>query len=1066
MRNLYRVFSLLLVIAILASCVGTAFATEAPEEITPPASTCGKHHTRVETWPLENNQHYTVCYDCHTAITEACTFQVHNRINPTATTEGSIIYICGGSSAMSEQVSPDYFTGNGCGSTYKVSLPAGSDYTYTNNHNGTHTLASAKAVETNLVHRYTNGVCACGEKEHDFLTLQFNESSAINESGAWTLNDTFVSVDTESGILFGTAYKTDPYLSLDAKGHMINYSIKSGDIVEVRMKSKFLSGSAKDIQFFYTTTANPGYSEGRSVKLANVTFTEDEYQIYRFSLTNNIGEVMNALRLDPFSNNTTPFKAEFQVDYIYVGAPAHAPSNYEDGNLHFDYVGGADAVAKYSANDAYNGYNFDDAATLQWTTTTTGFKTGNAAIDNASGTLTISPKEDSSEFIFLDTAAPLSYEMRNAEVLQVRLKMENFKTVEGKNPFMTMEFRSEDSNLGNSPDLIFPASQPGAAEYITYTVTLSDALRATGTIDTLRLYFGNVSGNSGSKLTIDYIYVGTEEDLPENAWFVNFCNEDGTVLSSQTVNLGQSVSYNGATPTKAHDAENHYSFAGWVDTEGNPANLSNITGTTTVYATYTAENHSFTDSVTTQPGCTAQGIKTYTCTGCERSYTEDIAATGHRTQLVGAIQATCMTEGYSGDLLCIVCGEEVEKGTVIPKGTHVPVTTDGYPATCISSGMTAGTNCGICGITLTAPTIIPATGHTPVYEYEDEDGHVAGCANCAYSRYVEHIYEGGICVCGATTGVVGPIVDESIKINHSLNLTSDISINFAVKAELLTQYDSYYLECMIPTYEKNALVGSQSMIIQPELRGTYYYFSLDGLTSLQMNDVVEATLHMTKDGIEYVSTLDRYSVATYAYAQLNKAASSDALKEMCANLLQYGAKAQLWKGYRTDALADSAMTEEHKGYLTDLETVVFGQNSAIFNDVSKPTVTLAGKALSLDSKVVVRFIMDVTNYTGSLDQLSLRVSYVNINGEKQTVILTEHELYNPAKNYYAFNFDSLLAAELRTVLSVAVYNGETQLSPTMVYSADTYGNGKTGALLTVMQALIAYSDSAKDFFAK
>lgn len=1026
MKKLYRVFSLLLVIAILASCVGTAFATEPSEKSTIPVSPCGKHHTRVETWPLEDNKHYTVCYNCHTAITEECTFQVETRINPTATTEGAIIYVCGGSCAMSDQVSPDFFSGKGCGRTYKVSLPAGSDYTYTDNHNGTHTLSSTKAVETNLVHRFTNGVCACGAKEQDFFILQFNEGSAINESGAWTLHDAFLSVDTEDGVLSGTAYRTDPFLHLNAKGHMTNHTIKSGDIVEVRMKSKFLSGSAKDIQFFYTTTANPGYSEGRSVKLTNVTFAE-EYQIYRFSLVNNIGEVMNALRLDPFSNNTTPFKAEFDVDYIYVGAPAHAPSNYDNGNLHFDYVGGADAAAKYAAGDAYNGYNFDDAAAPQWTTTTTGFKAGNAVVNNSSGTLTISPKEDSPEFIFLDTAAPLSYNMGDAEVLQIRLKMEGFKAVEGKNPFMTMEFRSKNTNLGNSPDVILPTTQLAAAEFVTYTVSLTDALRQAGSIDTLRLYFGNVSGNASSKITIDYIYVGTEEKLPEKAWFVTFCNDDGTVLSSQTVNLGQSVTYTGATPTKAHDAENHYTFAGWVDANGKPADLTNVTGTTVFYAAYTAEKHT--------------------------------------TQVVGAIQATCVTAGYSGDVICTVCGAELEKGTVITSGDHKPVTTQGYPPTCLNDGMTSGTNCGICGAVLVTPVVVPATGHTPVYEQEDEDGHIEGCAHCVFSRYAPHVYMNGVCVCGATETVVDPTLDETIKISHSLNLASDISINFAVKTTLLAQYDSFYLECVIPTYENNTLVGSRSILIQPELRGSYYYFPLNGLISLQMNDIVEATVHMTKGGEEYVSAVDRYSIATYAYTQLNKATASDVLKEMCANLLQYGAKAQLWKNYRTDALADSAMTQVHRSYLTDLNTVAFGQNNTTLNDVSNPTVTIAGKALSLDSKVVVRFVMNVTNYSGNVDQLSLRISYVNVSGENKTVVLTDPKLYNAAKNYYAFDFDGLLSAELRTVLSVAVYNGNTQLSPTAVYSVDTYGNGKTGTLLTVMQAMIAYADSAKAFFA-
>jgi hypothetical protein len=65
---------------------------------------------------------------------------------------------------------------------------------------------------------------------------------------------------------------------------------------------------------------------------------------------------------------------------------------------------------------------------------------------------------------------------------------------------------------------------------------------------------------------------------------------------------------------------------------------------------------------------------------------------------------------------------------------------------------------------------------------------------------------------------------------------------------------------------------------------------------------------------------------------------------------------------------------------------------------------------------------------------------------------------------YVFDFDGLMAAELRTVINAAVYAGNTQVSNTLQYSADTYGNGKSGMLLRLCQALFAYSDSAKAYF--
>lgn len=347
---------------------------------------------------------------------------------------------------------------------------------------------------------------------------------------------------------------------------------------------------------------------------------------------------------------------------------------------------------------------------------------------------------------------------------------------------------------------------------------------------------------------------------------------------------------------------------------------------------------------------------------------------------------------------------------------------------------------------------------------DNTDGtHTVSCNYCKDSYGEDHVFTEGTCICGAAE-VVEPVVDSSFKINHTLNLTSDIAINYAVKVDALADYDSYYMECVAPVYGGNTLVETKTFLLEPELRNGYYYFVLNGLISLEMNNVVEATLHMQKDGKDYVSPTDFYSIATYAYSQLNSATKPEALKEVCANLLQYGAKAQLWKGYRTDALADSAMTDAHRAYLTDPATVTFGNNKKYLGDLSDPTVSIVGTPLRLDSKIVVRYIVDMTRYAGSMEDLSLHVSYVGNDGTAKTVILTESELYLEERNYYAFHFDGLLAAELRTVMRVAVYEGDTQISETMEYSIDTYGNGKTGTVLTLMQAMIAYGDSAEAFF--
>ena len=310
-----------------------------------------------------------------------------------------------------------------------------------------------------------------------------------------------------------------------------------------------------------------------------------------------------------------------------------------------------------------------------------------------------------------------------------------------------------------------------------------------------------------------------------------------------------------------------------------------------------------------------------------------------------------------------------------------------------------------------------------------------------------------------------PETTPEINIYHSLNLADDISVNYMVPVKDLEGYDSFRMEIRIPIYTGNELVGYHIYTPEALEKNGYWYFTLSDLTAIYMNDITEATLYMIKDGRECNSHTDFYSIAEYAYGQLEKANASRSLKTLCADLLVYGAKAQLYKGYRTDALADSALTEEQRAYCNDLSAVVFGNNNIVLEDLENPTVLWKGKSLNLDSRVGIRYIIDTASYEGDPSALSLRLTYVDRTGTEQTVTLTDPALYREGTAWYAFDFYGLLASELRTVIDARVYAGDTPLSQTLCYSADTYGNNKTGALADLCRALFAYSDSAKAFFA-
>ena len=95
----------------------------------------------------------------------------------------------------------------------------------------------------------------------------------------------------------------------------------------------------------------------------------------------------------------------------------------------------------------------------------------------------------------------------------------------------------------------------------------------------------------------------------------------------------------------------------------NAAHVENVTATVT-------------NAVTTEATCEADGVRTYTAkvTFEGKEYTdtktEVIPATGHDTELVGAKDATCTEDGYTGNEVCKVCQSVVKQGEVIPALGH------------------------------------------------------------------------------------------------------------------------------------------------------------------------------------------------------------------------------------------------------------------------------------------------------------------------------------------------------------------------------------------------------------
>ena len=127
--------------------------------------------------------------------------------------------------------------------------------------------------------------------------------------------------------------------------------------------------------------------------------------------------------------------------------------------------------------------------------------------------------------------------------------------------------------------------------------------------------------------------------------------------------------------------------------------------------------HNYTSEVTTQPGCTQTGIRTYTCLNDPaHTYTEKVSATGHKEVPVPAVAATCTESGKTAGKRCEVCNLMLTPQIEFPALGHEW----DAEATCTTSKV-----CTVCN------EILEEAGHTYDSDFDYK------CDACGETRTVD-----------------------------------------------------------------------------------------------------------------------------------------------------------------------------------------------------------------------------------------------------------------------------------------------------------------------------------------
>lgn len=287
----------------------------------------------------------------------------------------------------------------------------------------------------------------------------------------------------------------------------------------------------------------------------------------------------------------------------------------------------------------------------------------------------------------------------------------------------------------------------------------------------------------------------------------------------------------------------------------------------------------------------------------------------------------------------------------------------------------------------------------------------------------------------------------------SVSLQSDLSINYKVDESYFTELG--YTE----PYVVISVDGTQTVLREYRIQNGKYVFPYRNIAPHRIGDMVTATLYAKYEGELYCSESRDYSVATYCYSMLDKCSGEQYAKfrTLLVDMLHYGAKAQEYAAYRTDALCNAALTEEQLAWGTkDCRELVSVQNKE-YVPVENPTVLWKGAGLNLRESVAIRFKIEAESYEDLVVKFSMA-------GKEWTV---GAESFDHRKDGCYVFFRGLNAAQMSETVYATVYRNGEQVSHTICYSVESYAynmqNDTIPYLSELVQRMICYGDSARNY---
>ena len=559
------------------------------------------------------------------------------------------------------------------------------------------------------------------------------------------------------------------------------------------------------------------------------------------------------------------------------------------------------------------------------------------------------------------------------------------------------------------------------------------------------------------------------EGINENAKYLGWNKDNTGILVEASNALKLTVSLNDDNTLSFHfaasDGERYLSL------NGNSGNnyFAFYKGTQKQNLTLIPVEHKY-EAVVTAPTCTEAGYTTYTCACGDKYVADEVDAFGHNYEAV-VTAPTCTEAGFT-TYTCSNCDDSYDVAGDPANGHSYEA--EVTAPTCTEAGYTTYT-CSVCYYAYVAD-VVPATSH----DYEavvtaptcTEAGYTTyTCSNCGDSfvadevKALEHNYEivvtaptctedgytTYVCsVCDDTYRIVIPTTGHNfvdyictecgiLDVNYigftgaSLNVGSDLSIRYhALLGENAADYTVRFTMNGKVTEVKGVLENGK------------YVFSFCGITPQCMGDSVKAELILNG---EVVDTVEEFSVKSYVVKAFEIHADNAILLQFLSDMLYYGAEAQIYVNYKTDALVTDGIELYEASNNAPAED--YDHKSIVTEDGYDKTLakfTAAGVNFDYNNRIFVKL-------TGS----DLANAELYVNGA-----LIEIEEIGEGK-YIAYSY-AISALEFEDEFEFELYY-DGELAQTLTYTVADYVVAMQGdvEISSLVNALYNYGMSAKEY---